>query len=500
MKVASRRLQNHSIIHRSLEAFAPPQRPLSRLFFLREEAVENMALAYILAAAALVLAAAGPAAAQPTNALPGKPPVVFNGGVLPDRTFVESTFLQVATGSAARQSYNDFDLYNFLTNTECLEASFDSWAAFGVPLDPALVAGGPDPIGANRANISPELLPFAQETARDEAGHVRLIREAIADLASPCPLLNFTAFADYFGNAVTHKFGKKYAGPPFFDPYFDDVTIFLAIWSLEEIGATGDKGITVLMENATMRDGAAGLAVSAGYQAAAQRWILWERRNRLVEPFKLTVAQVVEAISEYRDSLDGPQDDDQPLFYRGGINIVPTDANGVTYSRTPQQVLSILTFGAEDGKGGFFPNGVNGRINLPTPLGPVYRSTRPGTVYPAYDQTGFADPNTVDERFDEIPFLPGTPFNSEPPAPDVGIPPEAKFDEYLREKRAPTVPKLPFGTEGASAPTVPKLPFGPSPGPSPERKKEEKKEERKEGRKEERKEKKDEKKEKDYKP
>ena len=69
----------------------------------------------------------------------------------------------------------------------------------------------------------------------------RLIREAIADLASPCPLLNFTAFADYFGNAVTRKFGKKYAGPPFFDPYFDDVTIFLAIWSLEEIGATGDK-------------------------------------------------------------------------------------------------------------------------------------------------------------------------------------------------------------------------------------------------------------------
>lgn len=32
------------------------------------------------------------------------------------------------------------------------------------------------------------------------------------------------------------------------------------------------------------------------------------------------------------------QDDDQGLFFDGGINIVPTDGNGVTFSRTPQQV------------------------------------------------------------------------------------------------------------------------------------------------------------------
>ena len=93
---------------------------------------------------------------------------------------VRSPFRSVSplrsAGAGARQSYNDFDLYNFLTNTECLEAEFDSWATFGVPLDPSLVAGGPGAIGANRANISPELLPFAQETARDEAGHVRCAR------------------------------------------------------------------------------------------------------------------------------------------------------------------------------------------------------------------------------------------------------------------------------------------------------------------------------------
>lgn len=76
-------------------------------------------------------------------------------------------------GQAALQSYNDFDLYNFLVNTECLEAEFDSAATFGVPLDPLLQAGGPGAIGARRANISADILPFLQETARDEAGHVR---------------------------------------------------------------------------------------------------------------------------------------------------------------------------------------------------------------------------------------------------------------------------------------------------------------------------------------
>jgi hypothetical protein len=95
------------------------------------------------------------------------------------------------------------------------------------------------------------------------------------------------------------------------------------------------------------------------------------------------------------------------------------------------QVLSILTFGAKDGKGGFFPDGVAGRINLPTPLGPVYSSIRPGTRYAAYDNTGFADPRTSDEDLGKVPFLPSPPTVSEAPAPGTGIAPEKVFDAYL---------------------------------------------------------------------
>jgi hypothetical protein len=41
------------------------------------------------------------------------------------------------------------------------------------------------------------------------------------------------------------------------------------------------------------------------------------------------------------------QNDDQGLFFDGGINIVPTDGNGVTFSRTPQQVWESQTVDPE---------------------------------------------------------------------------------------------------------------------------------------------------------
>ena len=39
----------------------------------------------------------------------------------------------------------------------------------------------------------------------------------------------------------------------------------------------------------------------------AQRVLLWQRRNTIVQPFGETVQQVFARISALRDSLDGPQ-------------------------------------------------------------------------------------------------------------------------------------------------------------------------------------------------
>jgi hypothetical protein len=47
--------------------------------------------------------------------------------------------------------------------------------------------------------------------------------------------VNISAFGTFFANAFNRTFD-----PPF-DPFANDVNLVLAIWSLEEIGSTGDK-------------------------------------------------------------------------------------------------------------------------------------------------------------------------------------------------------------------------------------------------------------------
>lgn len=48
------------------------------------------------------------------------------------------------------------------------------------------------------------------------------------------------------------------------------------------------------------------------------------------------------------------------------VNIIPTDVRGITFSRTPQMNINILTLGNPDGVGVFFPNGLIGAISKPT--------------------------------------------------------------------------------------------------------------------------------------
>jgi hypothetical protein len=73
----------------------------------------------------------------------------------------------------------------------------------------------------------------------------------------------------------------------------------------------------------------------------------------------------VKAISAARDSLDGKSNDHQGIGGPRHSNLVPTDGNSIAYSRTAARVLNIVHLSPKMvRKGGFFPAGVNGSINM----------------------------------------------------------------------------------------------------------------------------------------
>ena len=149
--------------------------------------------------------------------------------------------------------------------------------------------------------------------------------------------------------------------------------------ALEEVGATGDQGVALFAahnlalglpdSNLTHAAVAGGLAGSAWAQSAADRLLLWQRRGETVPGTALTVEQAFERLSAARQLLTGAVRVDQPLNYLGGPNIVENDANGLTPTRTPQQVLNIFTLG-QGPQGGFLPEGPVGAIRATAPLNP----------------------------------------------------------------------------------------------------------------------------------
>ncbi|GAB4821503.1 hypothetical protein N2152v2_008549 [Parachlorella kessleri] len=302
-----------------------------------------MMKAVVIAAVAVALLALD-ATAQPSGSNKGLPPSAYATGLAP----------QKLAALAVEQ-------------IQCLEATFDSFAAWGQGMNPQNFGNGPAPIGGRKANLSAEILPWVEEVAHNEIGHVRLLREALGAAALPCPLVNIDqAFQELFNLA----FGTTNVK---WDPYKNDVNSMLSMFALEEIGATGDQGaiaFAAINGNLTYVNIFGGFAGSAYGQSSADRHILWERRNDWVPEFNVSVAQAFDRLSALRDTLDGAVKIDQPVEYLGGINLVQNDGNGVTLSRTPQQVLNMLALGSGTGKGGFFPSGVNGRINTPVPLDP----------------------------------------------------------------------------------------------------------------------------------
>ncbi len=130
------------------------------------------------------------------------------------------------------------------------------------------------------------------------------------------------------------------------------LSFLLGAFIFEDVGVTAYKGAAPLIRNRAVLEAAAGILAVEAYHAGMIRTVL-NSRNRVRE---------TRLISDLRDAADGRGDRDQGIRLDGRANIVPSDANGLAFSRTTQQVLNIVYLGGAAANFGFFPDRLNGNI------------------------------------------------------------------------------------------------------------------------------------------
>ena len=105
------------------------------------------------------------------------------------------------------------------------------------------------------------------------------------------------------------------------------------------------------------------MAVEA-YHAGYIRTALIQN-GAVVTPYGVNVTTIVNAISAAREALDGLDNEAERGIFNattGDYILAPADEHAVAFSRTPAQVLAIAYLNKFGAAGGFFPNGVNGKI------------------------------------------------------------------------------------------------------------------------------------------
>ncbi|RSN63076.1 hypothetical protein DMH01_10710 [Amycolatopsis sp. WAC 04182] len=270
---------------------------------------------------------------------------------------VQATSSASATGEAAAageaaEAPSDAAVLNFALNLEYLEAEFYSFAVHGRGLPDDLTGG----VGAQGGVVGGKkvmfhdktLHQFAKEIAGDEVAHVKFLRGALGEAAVSRPEIDlkdsFTAAARAAGLISEYQQ---------FDPFANEKNFLLAAFLFEDVGVTAYKGAAPLITNKTFLDAAAGILAAEAYHAATIRTSLFDRG----------LGDAAAKISNARDALDGPGEDDQGILLGNQANIVPADNNGICFGRGADRVLNVVYLNPGPVKeGGFFPKGVNGDI------------------------------------------------------------------------------------------------------------------------------------------
>ena len=253
-------------------------------------------------------------------------------------------------GGEVAPGISDDDIFNFALNLETLETEYYMRGTLGRGLEGADRGSNPGAVTGGRVVPwqNQDLREFMEEVAQNELAHVRFYRRTLGAKAVSRPAIDIAA--GFAGAAKAAGLGDN------FDPFASEMNFYLGGMLMEDVGVTAYHGAAPLLTSKANLDAAAGILAVEAYHMGMARSTLYRMGTQ--------ARNAANAISDARDSLDGPDDVDQGIAIGGRANIVPSDADGKAFSRTPQQVLRIvyLTDKAGVSSGGIFPSGMNGTL------------------------------------------------------------------------------------------------------------------------------------------
>lgn len=262
-------------------------------------------------------------------------------------------------------------VYNFALNLEYLEAEFYRRGVYGQGLPGELI--GPNPgavLGGRRVQFrTPWIAEMFAEITEDETKHVRFIRRTI----SSSPLIEINRPVIDLQTSF-RMLGSQAGLGPNFDPFADEESFILGAFIFEDVGVTAYAGGSDLIADDDSLEAAAGILAIEAYHAGAIRATIAEMGPRMIA--------AADGIARARGAAESP-DNQRPNrttvntvpgpkeqlisageVFPGEVVISPTDPQGRSFPRPPQDVLNIVFMNPDKDarRGGFFPDGVQGVV------------------------------------------------------------------------------------------------------------------------------------------
>ena len=192
---------------------------------------------------------------------------------------------------------------------------------------------------------------FGRELYENEAAHVKFYQQSLGSKKFDKPKIDVVAGVS--GAAVAAGLIKE--GEEF-DPYDSEINFFLSGMLIEDVGVTLYTGAVPLLTDKEVVAKVAGILAVEAHHMGMVRSYLYQKGKEVIDS--------ANAISKARNTIDGNKGLDQGIEVNGRANFVPADKNAMTFARTPRQGLDLVFLENGADKGGFFPDGFNGDIEV----------------------------------------------------------------------------------------------------------------------------------------